>query len=263
MPIISFYNSAINHSLRAIISTFLLLISISVCAEESEKRMAFSVIVNDAYLDIRTGHGIAYPVFYVAQRDEVLSITKRRAHWYKVHLKTNGSRTVSGWIHQDDLMNTTVYLSETKTEDHPYFKRKFNPNLKAGYAVGRLEESDLINISLTHTGLDVIQLELRGSYYIGADEEGWFVNGLVSYMPFTNWRVAPYISSGYGYLRRESVLIKQQDESDHFFPLVLGTEIRISQQYHLRLEYQNLNTLTSSEQNVELEAWTLGFGAEF
>lgn len=228
-------------------------------------RKPFTVVIEQAYLDLRTGAGKAYPVFYVAQRGESLAITKSRTQWYRVHLDTNGGRQVTGWVHRRDLAHTSVAGRGMKSPEHPFLKADFIPRLQGSYALGRIEGADLLSLNMGYQSLKSLIFEGRASWYNGVREQGWLANVQLRYQPFYRWRISPFVTTGYGYLQRETrgTLIEQSDESDQFLTAGAGFSIRMTKQYHLRLEYSQLNTLTSTDDNKELDTWQIGLATSF
>ena len=67
--------------------------------------------VTDPYLEMRTGPGRGYPVFFVAARDEWIEIELRHTDWYKV--RTEGGKV--GWVHRAQLETTLTEAGGTKT----------------------------------------------------------------------------------------------------------------------------------------------------
>ena len=60
------------------------------------------VQVTDPYIELRTGPGRGYPVFFVAAREEWIEITLRHTDWYKV--RTAGGKL--GWVNRKQLEST-------------------------------------------------------------------------------------------------------------------------------------------------------------
>ena len=228
-------------------------------------KRAFTVEVVEAFVNIRTGAGKAYPAFYVAQRGERMHISKRRTVWYKVHLRSNGNREIIGWVHRSDIGETLVAGSSTRTSEHPEFTSEFSANWVANYSLGRIEDADLMGLNLGFRGLKSLIFQFGASAYTGINEQGWMTNVQLDYQPFPNWRISPFVNSGYGYLKREArgTLVLQDDDSDQYLIAGAGLSVRLTEQYHLRLEYKQLNTLTSTDDNKELDTWRLGVSTFF
>lgn len=64
-----------------------------------EAAQANTALVEEDFLELRTGPGDAYPVFYTAEKGEQLEFIKRTNNWMNVKL---GSK-ISGWIKTDDV----------------------------------------------------------------------------------------------------------------------------------------------------------------
>ena len=56
----------------------------------------------EAFVEMRTAPGRGYPVFYVAERGELITLLKRKTDW----IKLRNFRGVEGWAHIDDIGRT-------------------------------------------------------------------------------------------------------------------------------------------------------------
>src|SRR5438552_3520272 len=74
-------------------------------AEETHER----VWVAEPYLDLRTGPGRGYPVFYIAERGEAVEILRRHTDWFEVRTE----RGKEGWVSREQ-METTVTEAGTQ-----------------------------------------------------------------------------------------------------------------------------------------------------
>src|SRR5262245_8199695 len=75
-------------------------------AEETEK-----LIVTDPYIELRTGPGRGYPIFFVAARDERIQILLRHTDWYKVRTEQGKE----GWVIRSQLETTLTEAGSKKT----------------------------------------------------------------------------------------------------------------------------------------------------
>src|ERR1700704_4649053 len=69
------------------------------------------VQVTDPYLELHTGPGRGYPVFFVVARGESVDIELRHTDWYRV--RTAGGKL--GWVHRKQLETTLTAGGGTKT----------------------------------------------------------------------------------------------------------------------------------------------------
>jgi uncharacterized protein YraI len=70
-----------------------------------------SLKVTAPFIEFRTGPGRGYPVFYVAERHQSVTIELRRTDWYKV--RAEGGQV--GWVQRQQLESTITEAGGTKT----------------------------------------------------------------------------------------------------------------------------------------------------
>ena len=61
-----------------------------------------NVVVSDPYIELRTGPGRGYPIFYVAGQGDEITLLKRRTDWFKVR----PPRAKEGWVHIEEMQHT-------------------------------------------------------------------------------------------------------------------------------------------------------------
>ena len=67
-----------------------------------EERPLREVTIADPFIELHTGPGGGYPVFYVAERGEQIALVMRRTEWFKVRME----RGQEGWVHFEQLTTT-------------------------------------------------------------------------------------------------------------------------------------------------------------
>src|SRR5262252_10579475 len=60
------------------------------------------VVIDDPFIELHTGPGRGYPVFFIAERGEHIALLKQKTEWYKVRVQ----RGKEGWVHRDQLKST-------------------------------------------------------------------------------------------------------------------------------------------------------------
>ena len=68
--------------------------------DDSQDYLQSSVV--EAYVEMRTAPGRGYPVFYVAERGELITLLKRKTDWVKLR----NYRGIEGWAHIDEIGRT-------------------------------------------------------------------------------------------------------------------------------------------------------------
>ena len=229
---------------------------------------ALQLQIEEAYLELHTGAGRSYPVFFVAQRGEQIEIIKRRNDWFKVRLQASSHREKTGWVHRDAIANTLVAgpgESKIRAKDEPALACLFEPRFYFGSYYGQLDGTDTLGLQLGYQGTDQIAVELQAGEFVGANTEGsyWSLSALMT--PFDGWRLQPFVMLGAGEFttnaRRNNST--QNDGTDKLLLVSTGMQWLMSKRYRLRFEYRHLNILTSRSENEEYESWQLGFTGYF
>jgi uncharacterized protein YgiM (DUF1202 family) len=106
-----------NRWVQQIVMTMLLLVPFSPAQAQwfgsdwfAEKE-PLQVSVDEAFINVYSGPGRGYPIFYVVERDEIITLLKSRTEW--IRIKTR--RGLVGWIKRDD-MQFTLALDGSKPE---------------------------------------------------------------------------------------------------------------------------------------------------
>ena len=80
---------------RCLLSAILLFAALAPVAATAAAD-AEQVVIQDPYLEFHTGPGRGYPIFYVVDRGEEVSLLRRRTDWIKVR----SDRGREGWVHR-------------------------------------------------------------------------------------------------------------------------------------------------------------------
>ena len=255
------------------ISTRLCQLTVTLCLMFSTvlahaEKPALSLLINEAFIELHTGAGHSYPVFFVAQRGERIEVIKRRNDWFKVKLQANSHSEKIGWVHRAAIANSLVAGHSGEpvlAKDAAALAYLFEPRGYFGSYYGQLDGADTVGVQLGYQLTQQIALEVQAGEFVGANTEGsyWSFSALMT--PFNTWRLQPYFMLGAGEFstnaRRNTST--QNDGTDNMLQLSTGTQLLMSKRYRLRFEYRHLNILTSRSENEELELWQLGFTGYF
>ncbi|MFQ5488167.1 MAG: SH3 domain-containing protein, partial [Gammaproteobacteria bacterium] len=86
------------------IPALLLMIVLCLSTSAALADRTVEVEVADPYLELHTGPGAAYPVFYVVERGDRVQILKRRTGWFKVRT----AKGKEGWAARGDMEQTLL-----------------------------------------------------------------------------------------------------------------------------------------------------------
>ena len=96
--------------------------------------------VNDAFLEMHTGPGRGYPVFYVVERRQWVSVELRRTDWYRV--RAEGGQV--GWVPRKQLENTLTEAGVDKTFRDLVIDDYLGRKLEMGGAWGRFKSEPML-----------------------------------------------------------------------------------------------------------------------
>ncbi len=89
-------------ALRPLFACCLALIGTSYATDARARKTPATVIVQDAYADMRSGPGRGFPATYSVERDASIQLLRQRTDWIKV--RTAAGR--EGWVHRSQLERT-------------------------------------------------------------------------------------------------------------------------------------------------------------
>ncbi len=233
------------------------------CLTAQAEEALLEVQVALPYLEMRTGPASGFPVFHVAKKKEWIQVLKRRTNWFKV--KTESGK--EGWVSLTDFRQTVDANGQTMDVEDGSFEQFSLRSFEFGASGGVLESVPSLSAFAGWVLTENISLELSYSQALGDFSENRFALLSVTHTAFPDWRVAPYFRLGVGQLqtkpRANLVESGDQTRTSDLVAGSIGVRYYLSQNFVVKLEYQNLLALTQRDENEELEEWKLGFAVFF
>ncbi len=220
-----------------------------------------NVLVSDPYVELRTGPGRGYPIFYVAGQGDQITMLKRRTSWFKVRTP----RGREGWVHIDQMQHTLNLDGEAIDFGllalGDFSKRRWEFGLGGGDFGGANSISGYVGFALTPN----ISLQVEGTQILGDFSDGLMATGNIVMYPFPKWRLSPYFTIGTGIIKIEphSTIVQAEDRQDEIVHAGIGANIYISDRFIWRMEYKRHTVLTSRDDNQEIDQWKTGFSVFF
>src|SRR5262245_43995667 len=119
-------------------------------AEETE-----TLIVADPYIELRTGPGRGYPIFYVAARDEKIQILLRHTDWYKIRAE----KGQEGWVNRTQLETTLTEAGGKKTFRDIALDDYLARRLELGAAYGQFKGEPMLKVWTGYRFTDTLSVE--------------------------------------------------------------------------------------------------------
>ena len=240
-----------------------LLVLVSALASGNTEPVRLEVI--DPYVEMHSGPGRGYPVFYVIEQGEKIEIITRRPGWYEVRI-SNGK---TGWATASQISRTIQLTGEPA--DLPtvsygdYLKNRWRVGFNSGqFSSGELKGSETFSFTAGYRPLGWLGVEAEGGKVFGTDIKGNFYSANLVVEPFSAWIVSPVLLIGRGGMKIDSQpkltpLLISDSDFNHFG---LGLHYYLGRNFLFKGEYRSYS-VSADNNNVRLNAWTLGFNSFF
>jgi uncharacterized protein YgiM (DUF1202 family) len=222
---------------------------------------AVELTVDDPYIELHTGPGRGYPVFYVGERGDQVAVVKRRTDWFKVRVP----RGEEGWVHRDQLERTLRLDGEPF--DLPGFSLSdfAERRWEVGGAYGDFGGANVMSAFGAFTFTPNLSLEVSLSQALGRFSDSTMANLNIVHTLYPTWRASPYFTLGAGRIRTEpkATLISAVDRTDSVAHAGIGARTYVTRRFVFRAEYRTYVVFTSRDDNEEIREWKAGFSFFF
>jgi hypothetical protein len=219
------------------------------------------VKVADPYIELHTGPGAGYPIFYVVDRGDFVEVIKRKTDWFKV--RTAKGKT--GWVIREQMEKTLTPSGEvTQFADAglgDFSKRRW----ESGLVGGTFNSTPVITLYGAYAMNKNLSAELSVSQVTAEYSSSVLANFNLLSQPFPEWRYSPFFTLGLGQIETStsSTLVQAADSQDLIAHMGLGLKIYLTRRFIMRAEYKNYVGFSSDDDNEEFEEWKAGFAFFF
>ena len=225
------------------------------------ERQLREVTIADPFIELHTGPGQGYPVFFVAERGEEIALLKRRTEWFKVRVE----RGQEGWVHFEQL--TTTLNPDGQPFDLPalgfsdYEARRW----EVGALYGDFGGANVIAMYGSHNFTSNLSGELWVSQAIGRFSDSTMVTLDIVHLMYPDWRASPYFTLGGGVIKTQpkATLVATTDRTDNVALAGAGVRVYLTRRFVFRGEYKTHVVFTSRDDNEEVQEWKAGFSFFF
>jgi Bacterial SH3 domain/Outer membrane protein beta-barrel domain len=239
---------------------FLLLQYLVMLQAHGENRF-FEVQVTEPYIELHTGPGRGYPVFYVVDRGEHVEVITRKTDWFKVRTQ----KGKEGWVSRAQ-METTLTASGEKTRfAEPGMGDFSNRRWEAGLIGGTFEGADMITVYGAFAMSPNLSAELSASQVFSNYSNAYMGIAALVAQPFPEWRISPFFLVGTGIIYTDSnvTVVNGNDGTDQIGSVGAGIRCYLTRRFILRAEYRNSVIFHDSDDNQEINEWQAGFAFFF
>jgi len=236
----------------------LLLLTLAGAIAQAE---TMAVSVEDPYIDLRTGPGRGYPIFYVAERGEQIEVLKRRTDWFKIRIE----RDKEGWVNQSQLART-FDLNGEPTDVPSYTLEDYaDRSWEVGVLYGDFGGANVVSTFGAYTMTPNLSVELWLSEVLGRFSNSQLVNANIVHTLFPERRFSPLFTLGTGVINTEpkGTIVATEDRTDNVAHVGIGLRTYVTRRLLFRVEYKSYVVFTSRDDNEEVSEWKAGFSFFF
>ena len=242
-------------ALRLVIA---LTLTLAAMLSRAEELLPESWVV-DAYIEMRTQPGRAYPVFYVAERGERIELIRQRTDWVKVR----NARGIEGWVHVNDIGRTVDSQGEALALASPDFEAFTERNWEFGLLAGSYDDTDALGGYAGWHFTRNLSLEIEAAENFGDASNGKMISGSLVHQMYPGLRYSPFLTVGFGVRETNprSSLVSTEDRTDNTAHVGAGIRIHLYKRLFLRLQYKHHSVMTDRDDDEEVDEWKIGISA--
>ena len=219
------------------------------------------VTIADPYIELHTGPGRGFPVFFVAERGEQIELVKRRTEWFKVRV----ARGEEGWVHFEQLQTTLNPDGEEFDLPALGFNDYAARRWEVGVLYGDYGGANIISAYGSRTFTPNLSGEFSVSEALGRFSDSTMATVNIVHLMYPDWRVSPYFTLGAGVINTEpkATLVATVDRTDSLAQVGAGVRMYLTRRFVFRAEYKAHVVFTSRDDNEEVREWKAGFSFFF
>jgi hypothetical protein len=217
--------------------------------------------VAEPFLELHTGPGRGYPVFFVVERRQWVAVELRRTDWYRV--RAEGGQV--GWVPRRALQATLTEAGTGKTLGDTLLDDYLGRRLDLGAAAGRFASEPMLKLWLHYRLADAVGAELGVGQVQGRFSSSDFWHLSLSSEPWSDRRLSPFFAVGLGQFRNapNSSLVGALGTDAKLAHATLGLRWHLAERFVARLDWSLYTALVADERSLEYRATTAGIAFFF
>jgi len=217
--------------------------------------------ITEAYIELRTGPGRGFPVFFVAGRDEWIAIELRHTDWYKV--RTDGGKV--GWVSRQQLESTLTAGGARKSFRDILLDDYLTRRVQMGVAWGRFKSEPMLKLWSSYRLSETLSVEgtLGQVQGVFSGTDFWHINLLAE--PWSDRRFSPFAGVGFGKFKNfpNLSLVGAQTTDAKLAGGVIGVRYHLTDRFVLRADYSLYTAFVADMHSAECRAFTAGLSFFF
>lgn len=240
----------------------LFIISFPVQAKETDDQDEYQKVkIVEAYIELRTGPGSGFPVFFVDQRGNKIKILKRKTDWFKV--QTDSNKT--GWVARTQLETTLTEAGVKKSFKDILLDDFIKSRLEFGIAGGLFESEQSFTMRIGYKLTSNIIFELAYTKIAGKFSSSTLYQGNFNLQLYPDSRLSPFMFIGYGKFENvpSTSLLAAKTSTLDMANAGIGIKFYLSDRFYFRAEASTYVVLVGDNRSDEYSHLSIGFSFFF
>jgi uncharacterized protein YgiM (DUF1202 family) len=230
-------------------------------APKPRSRKSELVQISGPYIELRTGPGRGYPIFFVAPRNDWVEIELRHTDWYRV--RTEDDKV--GWVSRQQLESTLTASGGTKSFRDVLLDDYLSRKVQLGAAWGHFKSEPMLKLWTSYRLSDTLSLEgtigqVQGVF---SGTNFWHVDVMIE--PWSDRRISPFFAIGVGKFKNfpNLSLIGATTTDAKLAAARVGVRYYLTERFLMSADYSLYTAFVSDQRSTEYRAWTAGLSFFF
>jgi hypothetical protein len=217
--------------------------------------------VADPYLELHTGPGRGFPVFFVVERHQWVEVELRHTDWFKVRTEEGKE----GWVERQQLETTLTEAGGQTTFRDVLLDDYLRRRVEMGAAWGRFKSDPMLKVWTSYRMSETLSLEgtigeVQGTF---SGTDFWHVNLVTE--PWSDRRLSPSFSVGLGKFKNfpNQSLVSAVTTDAKLANAALGLRYHLSDRFVARIDYTLYTAFIADTHSGEYHAFTAGLSFFF
>ncbi|MEP7102013.1 MAG: SH3 domain-containing protein [Burkholderiales bacterium] len=217
--------------------------------------------ITDAYIELHTGPGRGFPVFFVAPREQWITVEMRHTDWFKV--RTDDGKV--GWVSREQLATTLTASGANKNFRDVLLDDYLSRRVQLGAAWGQFKSEPMLKLWTSYRLSETLSLEgtLGQVQGVFSGTDFWHVNLMAE--PWSDRRISPFFAIGVGKFKNfpNLSLVGAQTTDAKLANASVGVRYYLSDRFVLRADYSLYTAFVADTHSTEYRAFTAGLSFFF